>query len=223
MIYYKKKIQQDFGTTAIEYGLIASLIGVLAVSGMSVVGVNLSNTYCTVSKYLGGSGTCSGSTSTGSTQENSSNGSSTGSVNSTNSYAEGATMDEVNSSLKEKLDLSYVPSLYGGNDKAGTWDLDLRYYWDGVRDSMPTEVEYLKNINATDPITNVFGAYDTHTNQPITDYNTVLTGLQNGGKTLEPGNNRGNGHSLEVTTASGKAYTLQLGGRRKSHSDRARA
>ena len=211
-----KKVKNEIGATAIEYGLIASLVAVVAVSGMSAVGGNLSNTYCTISKHLGGSGTCSGATSGsadggGSTSGNGSGSSSTGSVNSTNSYAEGATMDEVNSSLKEQLDLTYVPTLYGGDDEGGPYDLDLRYYWDGVGDSMPTAVEYLKNINATDPITNVFGAYDTKTKQPITDYNKVLTGLQNGGKTLAPSNNDYNkGDALEVTTASGKVYTLKL-------------
>ena len=213
MIYYKKKIQQDIGATAIEYGLIASLIGVLAISGMSAVGVNLSNTYCTVSKYLGGSGKCSGATSSSadsngstggseSTSGNSSAGSSTGSVNSTNSYAEGATMDEVNSSLKEKLDLTYVPTLYGGDDRAGAWDFKS---WDDS--SVSTLANYLSNINATDPVTNVFGAYNSNNNKPVTDYNTVLADLQNGGATIQTGST-GDGRSIEVTTASGKVYTL---------------
>lgn len=205
-----KKVKNEVGATAIEYGLIASLVAVVAVSGMSAVGVNLSNTYCTISKHLGGSGTCSGATSGsadggGSTSGNGSAGSSTGSVNSTNSYADGATMDEVNSSLKEKLDPTYVPTLYGGDDHAGANNFQD---WEG--NEVPTFAEYLSNINATDPVTNVFGAYDSKTNQPVTDYNTVLDDLQNGGSTIQTGSTS-DGHSIEVTTASGKVYTLHAG------------
>lgn len=77
-----KKVKNEVGATAIEYGLIASLISVLAVSGMSAVGVNLSNTYCTISKHLGGSGTCSG---------NADNSASTGGSASANGSAESST------------------------------------------------------------------------------------------------------------------------------------
>lgn len=207
-----KKVKNEIGATAIEYGLIASLVAVVAVSGMSAVGRNLSNTYCTISKHLGGSGTCSGASTGnanggGSTEGNgsNSNGSSTGSVNSTNSYAEGATMDDVNNSLKDQLDSDHFPTLYGGNDYAGAYTIQA---WEG--DEVPTLAEYMGNINATDPITNVFGAYNADTRTPVTDYNTVLSDLQSGGSTIRTGHN-GDGHILEVTTASGKVYTLHTG------------
>ena len=211
MIYHKNKIQQDVGATAIEYGLIASLVAVVAVGGMSAVGMNLSNTYCTVSKHLGGSGTCSGATSGsanggGSTSGNGSLGSSTASVNSTNSYAEDATMDDVNNSLKEKLNNTYVPTLYGGNDYEGGQSF---HDWEG--DAVPTFAEYMKNINATDPITNVFGAYNPNDGSPVTDYSTVLNDFKNGGSTIHTGSTS-DGHSIEVTTASGKVYTLHANG-----------
>lgn len=209
------KVKNEVGATAIEYGLIASLISVLAVSGMSAVGVNLSNTYCTISKHLGGSGTCSGGGPSGaggnggnggsgsSTNDTNSNGLSTDSVNSTNSYAEGATMDQVNKSLKDPLDLTYVPNVYGGKD---------HYYGQSFgyqnNNAVPTFSEYLKNINATDPITNVFGTYSFDENQsPMTDYNTVQANLKSGGSNILIGSN-GDQHSIEVTTASGKVYTL---------------
>lgn len=72
------KVKNEVGATAIEYGLLASLIAVSAIGGMSAVGMNLSNTYCTISQHLGGSGTCSGSGSgshagSGSSQENNEN------------------------------------------------------------------------------------------------------------------------------------------------------
>ena len=60
------------GATAIEYGLIAALIAVAAITAMSSLGTNLSGTFNTVSSKLttqsaGGSsgGTSGGSTSTG--------------------------------------------------------------------------------------------------------------------------------------------------------------
>ncbi|WP_066114718.1 MULTISPECIES: Flp family type IVb pilin [unclassified Blastomonas] len=56
------------GATAIEYGLIAALIAVAAITAMSSLGTNLSGTFNTVSSKLttqSGGGSTGGSTSTG--------------------------------------------------------------------------------------------------------------------------------------------------------------
>ncbi|MCH4094794.1 MAG: Flp family type IVb pilin [Acetobacter peroxydans] len=209
MIYYKKKIQQDIGATAIEYGLIASLIGVLAVSGMSAVGVNLSNTYCTVSKYLGGSGTCSGGSSKG-TGENGS-GSSAGSGNNTTGNGENGSgtpiitkddMDNFKNSLVDDFDPSYLDSSLGGKNQLS--DGFLLY-----PDAMLSLMNNYNKTNPNDPITHVFGFYDSSTNQPITSWQIASQGLEN----LINGNNvikRGNYNldSIEVTTQSGHVYTV---------------
>ena len=47
-----KLIKSEDGATAIEYGLIAALIAVAAVTIMSTVGTNLSNTFSTVASKL---------------------------------------------------------------------------------------------------------------------------------------------------------------------------
>lgn len=218
-----KKVKNEVGATAIEYGLIASLISVLAVSGMSAVGMNLSNTYCTISKYLGGSGTCSGATSSGPTgtggngsPAGSGSGSigtggsgsaesSTGSVNSSNSLADGATIEQVKAGLKDELGTTFLPNKpYGGSNYNGYASLQSL-----DKDTVPNFAKSLSDINATDPVTNVFGAFDALNNgSPMTDYQTVMSALQRGGATI----NTGYGEAvegLEATTASGKVYVLK--------------
>ena len=48
----KKLFKNEDGATAIEYGLIAALIAVAAITAMSSLGTNLSNTFTQVSNSL---------------------------------------------------------------------------------------------------------------------------------------------------------------------------
>ena len=48
----KKLFKNENGATAIEYGLIAALIAVAAISAMSALGGNLSNTFTKVNNKL---------------------------------------------------------------------------------------------------------------------------------------------------------------------------
>lgn len=48
----KKIFKNEDGATAIEYGLIAALIAVAAITAMSSLGTNLSNTFTKVSNSL---------------------------------------------------------------------------------------------------------------------------------------------------------------------------
>ena len=48
----KKLLRSEDGATAIEYGLIAALIAVAAVTVMGTVGTNLSSTFNTVATHL---------------------------------------------------------------------------------------------------------------------------------------------------------------------------
>jgi len=50
--FFAKLLHNEDGVTAIEYGLIAALIAVVAVSAWSAVGTNLSNTFTTVGNNL---------------------------------------------------------------------------------------------------------------------------------------------------------------------------
>jgi len=52
MKYLRKLIGDTKGATAIEYGLIAALIAVAAITAMSNLGTELSNTFNTVSNKM---------------------------------------------------------------------------------------------------------------------------------------------------------------------------
>ena len=47
-----KFLKDESGATAIEYGLIAALVAVAAIGGMSALGSSLTNTFSTVSGKL---------------------------------------------------------------------------------------------------------------------------------------------------------------------------
>jgi pilus assembly protein Flp/PilA len=49
---FKKLLRDDTGATAIEYGLIAALIAVAIISGVSAVGSKLSTSFDTVQTNL---------------------------------------------------------------------------------------------------------------------------------------------------------------------------
>jgi pilus assembly protein Flp/PilA len=50
--YFRELLKNESGATAIEYGLIAALIAVAAVTVMGTVGTNLSSTFSTVAGKL---------------------------------------------------------------------------------------------------------------------------------------------------------------------------
>jgi pilus assembly protein Flp/PilA len=52
MKFINKLLRDEAGATAIEYGLIAALIAVAAITAMQSLGNNLSNTFNTVSGKL---------------------------------------------------------------------------------------------------------------------------------------------------------------------------
>lgn len=52
MVTLKKFVRDESGATAIEYGLIAALIAVAAITAMQSLGNNLSSTFTTVSNSL---------------------------------------------------------------------------------------------------------------------------------------------------------------------------
>ena len=53
MTFFKKLIRDESGATAIEYGLIAALIAVAAITAMQGLGNELNTTFSTVSTKLG--------------------------------------------------------------------------------------------------------------------------------------------------------------------------
>lgn len=57
MKFFKNMLRDEAGATAIEYGLIAALIAVAAITAMSNLGGELETTFTTVSDKLGESNT----------------------------------------------------------------------------------------------------------------------------------------------------------------------
>lgn len=57
MTFFNKLLKDEQGATAIEYGLIAALIAVAAITAMGAVGDQLDNTFTTVSDEMAGAGT----------------------------------------------------------------------------------------------------------------------------------------------------------------------
>jgi len=53
MKFIKKLIRNEDGATAIEYGLIAALIAVAAITAMQGLGTQLTNTFTKVSTEMG--------------------------------------------------------------------------------------------------------------------------------------------------------------------------
>ena len=53
MKFINKLLRDEQGATAIEYGLIAALIAVAAITAMGALGNQLSNTFNTVSNEMG--------------------------------------------------------------------------------------------------------------------------------------------------------------------------
>jgi pilus assembly protein Flp/PilA len=54
MLFIRKLIKDKKGATAIEYGLIAALIAVAAITAMQGLGTQLSNTFNEVSSEMAG-------------------------------------------------------------------------------------------------------------------------------------------------------------------------
>ena len=52
MKFFNKLLRDEQGATAIEYGLIAALIAVAAITAMGALGNQLSNTFNTVSNEM---------------------------------------------------------------------------------------------------------------------------------------------------------------------------
>nr|WP_298797889.1 Flp family type IVb pilin [uncultured Acetobacter sp.] len=82
MIYYKKKIQQDVGATAVEYGILSALIAVVTILSLQATGTNLGTTYCTIANQLsqavGAGATASGCSATSSPSNGTGTGAGTG-------------------------------------------------------------------------------------------------------------------------------------------------
>lgn len=98
MIYYKKKIQQDVGATAVEYGILSALIAVVTILALQATGTNLGTTYCTIANQLS-QAVGAGSTASGCSATSSSSSSSSSSADSSGSSADSSSSSSSDSSV----------------------------------------------------------------------------------------------------------------------------
>ncbi|MBS0965974.1 Flp family type IVb pilin [Acetobacter okinawensis] len=125
MIYYKKKIQQDVGATAVEYGILSALIAVVTILGLQATGTNLGTTYCTVANQLsqavGAGNTASGCSATSSSSSSSS------SADSSGSSADSSSSSSSSDSSSDSSSSSSTPATYDASNSytaGSTWGLD---------------------------------------------------------------------------------------------------
>ncbi|HUX78917.1 MAG TPA: Flp family type IVb pilin [Alphaproteobacteria bacterium] len=52
MTFLKNFLRQDEGVTAIEYGLIAALIALLIIAGVTAIGQTLKNTFSSIASQI---------------------------------------------------------------------------------------------------------------------------------------------------------------------------
>lgn len=202
---FEKNIKDNRGVTAIEYGLIVSGIALAILTTAMLTGVNAKQTFCTVSIAIGSSSNSCSSSSSGVALSN------------------GGTLAELESSLSEKLDLGLIDTSLGGSakDEGGRWWSSDALVNASATGELEGNLENLEKINATDPITNVFGIYDESTGKPITDYNDAIIGIENrlddkdssiSSTYSDDGTWNHNSGAIEVTTKSGKAYIISRNG-----------
>lgn len=116
MIYYKKKIQQDVGATAVEYGILSALIAVVTILALQTTGTNLGTTYCTIANQLS-QATGTGATASGCSATSSSS-SSSSSADSSDSSADSSGSDSSGSSdsSADGSSPSSTPATYDASD-----------------------------------------------------------------------------------------------------------
>lgn len=121
MIYYKKKIQQDVGATAVEYGILSALIAVVTILGLQATGTNLGTTYCAIanelSQAVGAGSTASGCSATSSSSSSSSSADSSGSsADSSGSSSSGSSADSSGTSSDSSSSSSSSSSVYSASN-----------------------------------------------------------------------------------------------------------
>lgn len=193
MIYYKKKIQQDVGATAIEYGILSALIAVVTILALQATGTNLGTTYCTIANKLsqatGAGATASGCSATpspsspnssvtnsdGTGSDNSAPESAPGKYNASNSYnANDQTMKYLASNLQTLMN-SHVQSMTGIYDANGNELTTPKLLANAIGVS-PEHYQMMENLaNGTYPDPK---AYNLNDSTSASEYNQALEAAQ---------------------------------------------
>lgn len=159
MIYYKNKIQQDVGATAVEYGILSALIAVVTILGLQATGTNLGTTYCTIANQLS-QAVGAGATASGCSATSSSSSSSSSSADSSGSSADSSSSSSSSDSSSSGSDSSSSSSTQGEYNSSNSYSV-----------SDPSqEIGNLNALMTKYPQTNIAsmtGIYDSNGN-PIT-------------------------------------------------------
>jgi Flp pilus assembly pilin Flp len=115
MIYYKKKIQQDVGATAVEYGILSALIAVVTILGLQATGTNLGTTYCTIANQLS-QAVGAGATASGCSASSSSSSSSSSSADSSGFSADSSSSSSSSDSSSESSSSSSTLAIYDASN-----------------------------------------------------------------------------------------------------------
>jgi Flp pilus assembly pilin Flp len=102
---YKKKMKQNVGATAIEYGILSALIAVTTIIALQSTGTNLGTTYCVIANELSHA-VGAGSTASGCSATSSSNSSSSSSSSSSSADSSGSSSSSADSSSSGSADSS---------------------------------------------------------------------------------------------------------------------
>ncbi|WP_179290220.1 Flp family type IVb pilin, partial [Acetobacter fabarum] len=146
MIYYKKKIQQDVGATAVEYGILSALIAVVTILGLQATGTNLGTTYCTIANQLS-QAVGAGATASGCSATPSSN-SSSGSADSSGSSADSSSSDSSGSSdsSSDSSSSSSTPATYDASNSYYANDKTYKILSDNLGDLISAHVQSMTGI-----------------------------------------------------------------------------
>lgn len=147
MIYYKKKIQQDVGATAVEYGILSALIAVVTILGLQATGTNLGTTYCTIANQLS-QAVGAGATASGCSASSSSSSSSSSSADSSGSSADSSSSDSSGSSdsSSDSSSSSSTQSEYNSSNSYYANDKTYKILSDNLGDLISAHVQSMTGI-----------------------------------------------------------------------------
>lgn len=144
MIYYKKKIQQDVGATAVEYGILSALIAVVTILGLQATGTNLGTTYCTIANQLsqavGAGSIASGCSATSSSSSSSS------SADSSGSSADSSSSSSSSASSSDSSSSSSTPAIYDASNSYNANDGTMKYLIDNLGNLISAHVQSMTGI-----------------------------------------------------------------------------
>lgn len=204
MIYYKKKIQQDVGATAVEYGILSALIAVVTILGLQATGTNLGTTYCTVANQLsqavgagntasGCSATSSSSSSSSSADSSDSSADSSSSSSSSDSSADASSSSDSSTVMTPASGTLLIPFANAVNNDLTNFAISGITTISGYYDANGNE------LTTPEQLANYVGVSDDLYNQLVSDFKQPTTASEQDQLDAQTA-------VRDAVTASGKQY-----------------